>query len=335
MAVSKSDLKFYLTSVTPEVEQTIYSQSIGGYAATLPSDATASLVYPDTAISSDLDLYGEAITLTDVSDMANFQYLNINFEVIKVDPISTTSVTANQRGLNGVLNTHDASSGDLARGLFTNSIFNDAFNDDLRQYRCIAIKNNHATDTAYGLVAYFRQGSRNSGTKIRLAVEMPKSDYATGTATDGTQTQVTDSSYIGSFDDNHFEDALLRITSGANINQSRIILSFDSATGTFVLDSALPSTVVASVTFEIEPAPAQRLASGVVRPAVGSGLVSDFSLATRREAIEIDVSGSRDHGEDLLPNDVIYIWLERELSEDGEEFDANTAMLTVSYFLSE
>ena len=331
MAISKSDLKFYMTSVTPEVEQTIYSQSIGGYAATVPSDATASLVYPDTTLSSDVDLYGTALTLGSVSDMAGFQYLNINFEVIKVDAISTTSVTANQRGLNSIRNTHESTT-DVVRGMFANSVFNDTFNDDLKQYRCIALKNNSSTETAFGLNLYFRQNSRNSSTKVRMAVEAPLSDYITGTATDGTQTQVTASSFIAAHDDNHFEDALLRITSGANINQSRVVLSFDSATGTFVLDSALPSTVLAGVTFEVEPTPAQRLSSGVIRPAVGSGLVSDFSLATRSEAIGINVGESRDSGEDLLPNDVIYIWLERELGEDGEEFDANTAVITASYF---
>ena len=49
-------LKLYLTSLEPDLDQTIYSQSIGGYLSN-------SLVYPETILSSPIGLYDTSISL--------------------------------------------------------------------------------------------------------------------------------------------------------------------------------------------------------------------------------------------------------------------------------
>ena len=49
-------LRNYLTSLGPDMSQTIYSQSLGGYVSN-------SLLYPETTLSSNMGLYGTTISL--------------------------------------------------------------------------------------------------------------------------------------------------------------------------------------------------------------------------------------------------------------------------------
>ena len=49
-------LKLYLTSLEPDMNQTIYSQSIGGYISN-------SLIYPETTLAASMDLYSTNLSL--------------------------------------------------------------------------------------------------------------------------------------------------------------------------------------------------------------------------------------------------------------------------------
>jgi len=136
--------------------------------------------------------------------------------------------------------------------LSLNGFFNQRFNDNLKQYRCIAIKNENATDTALNAAVYIKQNTVNASSLIKIALEMPTNDYRSGTISSGSTISVVDPSLVGVFSDNHFQNAVLRITGGSNVNQSRIISSYDDSTGTFVLQSSLPFGVSSGDSYEVD-----------------------------------------------------------------------------------
>ena len=322
MAVSKSDIKFYLTSLEPEIAQTNNSQSIGGYIST-------STVYPNTTLSSALGLSGKSLTLASTTNFSGLTHLGINAEILKTEAIASTTVAVKERAVTQATNFHASS--DLVYGLTLDGFFDQKFNTDFKQYRCIGIKNEHATDRALNVAVYLKQNTVNLSSVVKMAVEMPSNDYKSSTATGGSSISLIDSSLAGTFSDDHFADAVLRMTGGSNINQSRIVTSYDSG-GTFVLQSSLPFSVSSGDSYEVDAGPAQRLGSSLDTPAFGSTRVTALSEADLAQSFIIDVSGSRTNGDDLFPNDVIYVWLERTLIKGSKQFDSNNAVLTVNYF---
>jgi len=341
MPISKTNLNFYLTSVEPAIAQSNTAQSVGAYISTTE-------LYPNTTLSSNLGLYDTALTLAKSTDLNNLSYLGINSEIIKTETISQNAVTATTRGLNNSSFFHASS--DIVYGLSIDRLFDQKYNDDLKQYRCIALKNEDASNTAVDTVIYLKQNVVNLSSTIKIAVEAPRSDYLSSTATGGSQMTVIDSSIAGIHDDNHFSGSYLRITSGTNTSQARIVASYDKDSGTFVLESSLPFNVASDDGYEVEPSPAQRIKSGLISPSfdtarVGSlgtpkgivGLQNDdraniFTATDANGSISININSDRDHGSDLRTNDVIYIWLEKSLAKDSSNFSANSVILTVNYF---
>jgi len=257
------------------------------------------------------------------------EYVGINNEVIQVPSISSTSIDATTRSLNERVNAHDNL--DRVWGLSRSGLFNTQFNVERKQFRCIAIKNTSTTETAFGLTIYLLSNSYNQSSNIRIAIETPQADYESSSATGGSEIQLIDSSLIGQFLDDHFEDCLLSMTSGSNSGQARIVSSFDSATGTFVLDSSMPSDIESGDTYTIDPTPAQRLASGIISPSINSGLVTTFQSPSAASPLGINVNGERDHGDDLQANDVIYVWIERTLVKNAMSKNANSGMIGIRY----
>jgi len=322
MAVSKSDISFLLTSVEHDLAQTVAAQSLGGFPST-------SSVYSETTLTSSVGLYDTSIPLADPSNLLGDEFLNINFEIIKTNSITGNTATANERGFGGLANAHATS--DVVRGLSVSSLFNDKMDGSFSQYRCVAVRNDHATDIAQSVQVYVKQNSRSNRSKIRIAIENPKNDYLGSAATGGTKIKLVDTSLVSDFEDNHFQGAILRITSGQNSGQSRVISSYDLSDKAFVLDSSLPFTVASGDTYTVDAGPSQRVPSGVVAPVVGTTQVSEFSLATGNDPVDLDFNTTRDNGDDLEPNDVFYIWVKRTLDKDAPQFDANNAIITVNF----
>ena len=322
MAIAKSDISFLLTSVEPDIDQSISSQSIGGYGST-------SSVYNEVSLSSDIDLYDSSATVDSISDISAYTFININSEIMKVNSISSTTINISNRSFGGILNSHIIS--DKVKAISLTSVFNNRFNDLFEQYRCIAIKNTSAIDTAYDLQVYVKRNSFSKRSKIRIALELPKNDYISSAATNGTKLSVVDTTLSDDFVDNHFQDALLRITSGSNINQTRIISSYDLSSKTFILDSSFPYIVSSGVQYEIESGPAQRVQSGLIQPEVGTEKVTNFSLANKDNPLSLSYYEDRDHGSDLQPGDTVYIWIKRSLDKDADEYSYNSSILTINY----
>ena len=330
-------LKLYLTSLEPDIEQNIYSQSIGGYCSN-------SLLYPETVATSVIGLYDTSFTINVPSDgwseWTDMEYLGVNNEVIKVSPISNGNISVVQRGFNDIFNMHVA--GDVVTAISSKELFNNVFNDDRKQYRCLALKNlssllNPSLDPnpiAYDISVYFKQNSRNSNSILRMALEKPSSQYLESTSTSWSTMQIVDSSLIGLYPDNYFKESYLKIKSGEAEGQGKIISSFDSSTGIFVLYSSFSSAYSYSgnVNYEVLPSPSQRIKTGTVSPVLTGENTLPFFAASENSTmrfISTDTSGISIS--DLSPNEIIYIWFEREVKKGYEEFLNNDVVLNVNY----
>ena len=99
--LEKSDIKCYLTSIEPNMSQSIYSQSLGGYISN-------SLLYPETVISRVVGLYDNTINFgdsIDSGDWLNVQYISVGREVMKLDNVNS-NVARVTRAVNSILNIH-------------------------------------------------------------------------------------------------------------------------------------------------------------------------------------------------------------------------------------
>ncbi len=333
-------LKLYLTSLEPGLNQTIYSQSLGGYVSN-------SLVYPETTLSVTLGLYDTNLTLnTPVSgswsEWQGIEYINIGNELIKVTPIVNGTITITQRAYNNIYNTHLA--GDVVTACSSKELFNDVFNDNYKQYRCIAIKNisTNLTDPsseqiAYDLVVYIKQNSRNINSSIKIALERPTSEYVSGTSTSWSAMQLIDTSLIDIYGDDYFKESYLSIISGDASGQGKIISSFDSSTGTFTFYNSFSSTYDFSknIIYEIAPSPAQRIKTGTISPNIGSSNVTQFFNSNQNTPLTFYEQASVFNINNLSPNDVMYLWIERMVEKGSSEFLNNDFVINIRYKVSE
>jgi hypothetical protein len=333
-------LKLYLTSLEPDLDQTIYSQSIGGYVSN-------SFVYPETTLSSSMGLYDTSLSLVTPSsgswsEWQGIEYINVGNELMKVPSFVNGSVIVSQRAYNNIYNVH--LEGDVARAAASKELFNDVFDDSYRQYRCVAIKNvsTNSTDpsnelVAYDLEVYIKQNSRNTNSDIRIALEQPSSEYISGASTSWSKTSLVDFSLIGAYEDNYFRDAYLKITDDNVSGQDKIVASFDSATGAFGFYSSFSDGLDFNTTptYEVLPSPAQRIKTGVVSPVTSTATVTQFFHPNEFNPLTFFEQGSVFNISNLSPNDVMYVWIERTVEKGNEEFLNNDFVLNFRYKVSE
>lgn len=323
MAVTKSDITFYLTNSTliTSAPAAKPESSLGGY-VTPTTIADPHFMFSPLSVTS--------LTLNVFEPGSGLMMLDSEI-------VEHTGTTITKRGSKGTtVRPHSNFDFGFGYALTKNNVFNSSFNDSFKQYRCIAIKNEHETDTFYGLKFYLKSPSRNPNMTVRIAVEMPRTNYLAGTvylpaATTGGSLAFVGLGLAGVYSDNHFKDCILTFTSGTNLNIKRLIASYDGATGTFVLDTALGHAVVNGNTFNVDPSPSQVISSGTVSP-VFSGRTSALSNAsTSTAAIGINVNGARTNGANLAPNEVVYLWFERTAAHNADKFDDNWFIFTANY----
>ncbi|MFW6015791.1 MAG: hypothetical protein ACOCRK_05090 [bacterium] len=325
-----ANLKFYLTSLESGIEQNIYSQSVGGC-------VSDTLLYPETTLSSNVGLYDSTLQLDPpVKGWTNWEdikYLNIGNEIVEIEEIGNEVKVVN-RAVNSILNMHIAS--DVVKGI-PMSLFNDVFNDNYKQYRCIAVKNlpdennEYLDDIAQAINVFINPNSSNNNSFFRIAIEVPKNQFFSSDSSDWTSSTIIDNSIIGVYDDNYFTKSNLKINEGPNKNQERIIESYDSQTGTFVLNNSLPYDNTSEynnvISYEVEPSPAQRVNMGTQSPITTYDNVTNFREADKESPVYLDF-----YNQDgaLNVNDVFYIWIEREIEKGSKEF-INNFCININY----
>jgi hypothetical protein len=315
MAVSKSDLKFYLTGAEALVAQTNASQSIGGY----PS---STLVNPSTLLSGALP-FKITNVFTNTAIPQSYALL-VGNELLKVISTNGLKTVVERSSLDTLPRYHKA--GGIAYSV-NKDFFNNSLSVDGKQYRCIAVKNT-GSGTFANLKFYLKYASRNANSIIRIGIEVPSTDILTGTSTGGSSISLVDKTLKGVFT-TKYDNCVLVVTSGNNVNIGQNIASFDTATGTFTFIKAFPYAIPAGVTYRVENSPSQRVVSGTTAPAV-----TNFTGFTTPIYFENAVSinyGSRTNAADLLPNETIYLWFERSLVNNKLAFDDNRIILTASY----
>ena len=217
------------------------------------------------------------------------------------------------------------------------TLFNSHLSPSLKQYRCVAVKNTNASSDAKSVVFFFKQPSQNANCSFRMAVERPAVDTYNGTTTTslaGNLLAIQDSSISGTYADNAFAGCVLEILGGTNSGVKRKIISYDQSSHIIVVDASYAVAVENSISYIIHPSPSQRLLSGMddLPNTFGSAPVTAFSAPTTpADAIGINVGGTRIHGADLKPNDVVYIWFERVLTRNADAYTNNTIVLATQF----
>ena len=333
------DLKLYLTSLQPDMVQNVFSQSIGGYVSN-------SLLYPETIVNGTIGLYDTSFVLDDLineswSDWNNAEYLNINNEIMKIYPINSRNISVIQRGFNNIIEVHI--NGDLAKGVSSNELFNNVFNDNYKQYRCLAVKNiliredPSITQSVENISVYIKQNSRNLNSILKVAIEKPVNQYLESSASTiasdldaGTSTLVDLS--LHQYDDDHFKNSYLKIKGGINKGQGRIITSFDSSNKALILDNTLEEDE--NVLYEIFPSPAQRLKTGLISLDTTDSNITTFNLVGQSNPITVSFNNEINASLVTNPfnfNDVFYIWLERTVQKGFSFFNNNDMVINIEY----
>ena len=317
--VEKSDLQFFYTSVEPFVSQMNPSQSIGGY----PSDS----VYSQSGtLISPLGIYSTNIPTDTMLPGTN---LLVDDEIIQTQGVGTDHAVLARGALSTAVRPHIV--GAPVYSIPSQPLFNNALSSNLSQYRCIAVKNTNPVSAFNNISFYFKNLSLTPFTTVQMAIEVPRTEYYTGSVLSGSVISVVDTGLLD-YPDNYFVGCAVKILSGVNAGDRRTIISFDSSTTTFVLDSSLPLTVSHGDTYEIQNAPAQTISGGtsspVFRTSNVSGLATPTDLAT---SLGINITGARENGVNLAPNEVIYLWLVRTRETNAPAQLNNRILFTAHY----
>lgn len=328
MTISNNNIQMYLTCLDPSSpEQLIYSQSVGGY-------VSSSYLYPKTTFLQSSGLYDTTLYLNTPSEgwssWEESEYLTANGEILKITGNANAETTVDTRGFNRLVRIHLA--GDDIYAIKDN-FFNDVFNADYKQRRCIAIVNNSLTDSAYNVYVGVNQIGFNPHMELRMAIEKPISQYLparTSSSISSDRMSLTDNSLTG-YDDNYFQDAYLRIG-----NTGRTIGSFESdpetGYGVFTFLEALPYGTSQNSSYTIDAGPCQRLRSGL-DDTLDNNRISEYALATNQTSMSINILNEVNGGT-LAPKNVIYVWVERFVKKGTESLENNSIVLNIKYNLT-
>lgn len=325
-----TDLRFFLTTPEPVSVQKNLVQSLGGY-------VSLSEVYRGYAISDALSIYDKIVYLNTDSisldfslvDLQKSSYLQINDEIVKISKWVSNVGYISERNVFGTpLRMHPK--GSIIKEISKNDFFDANLGPDRKQYRCIAIKNTNNKDIAKNMKVFCNIPSRNNLSTIRLAIENPISDYYKGTSSSQGITAFSDNSLVGKLTSSHFVSSPIYFINGPNAGQVRLVKSYNPTSGTIEIDQRLPNNISFGESYVIDTAPCQKTKSGTKAPS-GSRVSAFFDANNEESAISINVNGGRDSNVNLLPNEVVYVWIERAISASNDEFLNNRFSLTVSY----
>lgn len=339
MPAAKTDLKFYLTSSEPYISQVNAALSVGGYASTteislsslLAADTTTNYLYTQSSLS----LPTKVMIGDEIRQIVGYGPGGANIVGFSgysggtFGAFSGFSYSANPGFLK--TNTKFHLAGDSIFDASNKTFFNNSINANGSQYRCVAVKNT-GLSAFYNLSFFVKNQSINNNTTIQLAIEVPQFDIKSGTATLGTTISLVDSHLF--VDETDIIGSVLKITSGSNINQTRVIASFDEMTGTITFLTAMPTAIMPGTTYIIENTPAQRLTSGLNAPLTNTAFVSSFGTAVDvAHGLSIN-RGGRVHAGHLFPNEIVYLWFQRTVSANVDAFVDNRIVFSANYTLS-
>ena len=322
-------LTFRYTSITENSVQNTPENSLGGY-------ITTNSVYDAASITSSITQVDSIVPVT-VLPVETAGLSLIDFEVIKYTSTDVPNFHLDgvTRGLVPNIGTtigfpHGMKpQAESVRYLTVSNLFDPKFDNNYKQYRCIAIKNisSFAIDDVKVIVI----NDNDSDPRIDIGIEVPKHDYRTGRITSVSSGSLfINSGFAGLFADNYFANSLLRITSGTATGNLSLISSYDGATGTFVTEDDL-GTIAINDNFEIDPAPSQRVLNQLVKPELDGFF---FGFLEDGGSDEIAHDSVRENVGNFRPNDVFYLWVQRTIKKNVKSKSDTAAVILIQHLLA-
>lgn len=326
----RNSLQLFYTSVEPFSQQNNYNQSYGGYIST-------NQLFYGYPLNESMGIYDEnaVVDLTRVNpylSIVNLQkskFLQINDEIIEVQEWRGSTVFISKRQMfDTPLRMH--AFGSSIRPFSKNTNFDVNLGNNRTQYRCFALKNTHPTFIIKNLKLYSSLQDRNVNSQIKIALEIPASNFYSGLSASTGTTAFSVNSLKNAYQVDYFKNAPLQFTSGANKNQVRIVKSYLPSTGTIELSSRLPFDISIGDAFAIDPQSAVRMKSAFAKP-IGSSVSDFFALPTIDNGLAIEDMQQIKKNANLEPNEVIYLWIERSIGPQSDEYIDNRLSLSFSF----
>ena len=210
------------------------------------------------------------------------------------------------------------------------------YDDSLGKFTIDGDWNNGTPNTTTVFSATSKKASPNHNDDISFAIERhyySKLD-GSGIATDGGVTFLFDSTLPteGWTSPTHFIGASILLLTGDGVDGiPKRIISYNPTTGRIGITGTFVNTgVSAGDLYIIAKGPTQVLIpTESTEPPVGTGNLSDWSQAASvDEALSINVNGI---GEDLIHNELFFIWLKRNVLANTESF-SNDNIIPSIYF---
>jgi hypothetical protein len=326
----KNSIGIFYTSMEPFAVQNNFHQSFGGYIA-------ANKTFNGFKLKESLGVYASRIifdpttdqNVVSVNDLIQSEYIQINDEIIKISQWQNNIGFISQRNVfDTPLRMHPI--GSRISIVDKNAYFDQNIGTSRKQYRCYAIKNLHKTYTIKDLRLFSSINNRNDNSQIRIAFEATKSDYFEGVASSEGITAFSVFSLINKKPIDYYKNAPIKFISGANINQSRLIKSYTPSTGTLELNERLAFNISNNDNFIIDPQPSTKMKSSNLKP--NGPLISEF-VDIPNDDMSVPISNLLPTytASNLLPNQMFYLWIERSIGPQSDEYINNRISLSFSF----
>jgi hypothetical protein len=215
--------------------------------------------------------------------------------------------------------------------IYKNINFDKRFGSNRKQYRCFALKNINSEFTIKNVSLYSSLRNRNYNSQMRLALEIPRNQIFQGSCSSNGITAFSCTELINAYLPNYFVHAPLQFTSGKNINQIRFVKSYIPSTGTIELDVRLPYTIEINDKFIINPQPSIRMKNWYTQP-TGSAISNFLNIPMAENALSLQELLPARANSHMLPNEVIYLWIERSIQPQSDEYNSNR--LSIGFYFS-
>ncbi|MAG26189.1 hypothetical protein CMI47_11565 [Candidatus Pacearchaeota archaeon] len=319
--LNSNKLSFFLTSIDPSSELNTTQRSFGKY-------INSREVYDGSLLTSSTSLYDMNMSVEDLSDLNDINYVQVNSEIMKVSSYEDSFLRLDSREMFDTTNQFHASK-DVVKFLDINRVFNSSFGEGSDgshdQFRCFAVVNTSGLSISdVSISATGWNSVKKSSFNIFVEVPAVESfsihistggfDYFTVNSIDESVLNVplTDSGGVSPF-----AGQLVSFSGGENDGQQRVITDYSISLNKFFINEDLPYPIQSGDEILFHTSPSSTSYTGLVDPRLrGSGRYSEEINLSSEEEIKISTL-ERAHGADMLSGDVIYLWIKRTLGKSS------------------
>lgn len=318
------DLKY--TTQDPTTPQNSPENSLGGF-------VSSNSVFESSYILRNFSLIDENVQLNEDSEAPDSSNnpIQIGYELTNYNNFASDTIYGLTRERNLSYGKYLCTNDFISQKIFyldPDKLFNNNPTDEnLVHYRCVFLKNvsESVLNSSMTLI-----NPENSDIDIKVAIEVPKFDYANGTlsaaVSSGSRTFTSVSFGFLSMPTDHYKGAhviLDQVASSANA----IITSFsqNGIVATFTVDRNLPS-ISGGSSIDIMPAPSHSITNDQSSPDVTK--ISNF--ISHGESLALRFS---DYGNTFFINSGVYVWIKRTIQKNKPLKNNTGSILRITYKL--